>query len=152
MNSLEQSLTRIVLLTFPMHRVRRTLIAAVLVLYAAQVVGGRSMHLWQCSSCDDSHCSWHQHSGSHCCGQSSDCCKFHHASDETKQHKDKRPAHESSSCWVCQVLGQAQAKSLELEVTGSFRSPPEPAVAFFSRLFPVASACYFSRGPPASFA
>jgi len=138
-----------------MYCARRILITAVLLMYAAQVVGGRSIHLRQCSSCDDSHC------GLRLCGTSgfseqktTSCgCGFHqNSSDSNPDDGDdasKESGHDSTTCWVCQILGQAQEQPIEFEIADSLRSIPATPVQSSDCFFSVAPSAYHSRGPPA---
>ena len=97
---------------------RRSILAlAVLALYVVQLLGGRAVHWSLCSA------------GSPCCGANT---AEEHASEHLprarchggcdrclhREPSDGAPAdgkrHNSSKCWVCQVLAQAQERPLEL--------------------------------------
>ena len=151
---------QITALIYAMRFTRQILAVAVLGLYVAQVLGGRPMHLWQSSAgngtcCRDVHCqvssnhSRHHHRHPH--GH-----HHHHgrdAVDEQQPHghspigSDEQ--HEPSTCWVCQVLGQAQDKPIELGATISL-TVSAATVVDLPDFYPAASRTGFhSRAPPA---
>ena len=131
----------------------------ILALYVAQVLGGRAVHHWQClgderSCCGEAHCrtasaqSQQHHTHHH--------CHCHHARDtgnEQQEHGEESPGnnrrHDSSTCWVCQVLGQSQDKPIELKTTISLAVTPV-SVAVLLDFYPSRSRSGFhSRAPPA---
>ena len=128
-----------------MYIVRPILIAAVFVLYGAHVLGGRAIHLWQCSTC--------------CAPVSSECrrsgscaCVFHNENEQGGDSQREGDDHDSSTCWICQVLGQAEEKPIDLEIAVS-RDRGSVSLVRRSRIYTSASrASYQSRGPPAMHA
>lgn len=137
-----------------MHSARRTLVTAVLLMYVAQVLGGRSMHLSQCAACDNSRCNWN-HEAPLCCSSQDGCrCSFPQ-SEREKQSDEEAPRpednpHDSSTCRICQTLGQAQVKPVLFEKIVSLRVSPEPVFQLSNCYVHLARTAYHSRGRPPS--
>ena len=144
-----------------MRSPRSVIAIALLAIYVAQVVGGRPLHLWQsatgqgscCSSTgchdglsgeelSDAHASAHHHDlDGHHHGQPGGC-------DPAGDESGDRHQHDSSNCWVCKVLGQAQDKPHVSPAVFSFAASPEAVVTrpfFFATL---SHAGFRSRAPP----
>ena len=136
----------------PVMQVTRQILAvAILALYVAQLVGGRSVHLWQCSA-SSSACSHDDH----CSNESQyhhphDDCHPEDASDEQQQDGDSpdNHQHDPSSCWVCNVLGQAQDKPLEAGTTISLAVSPARVVGLPEFYLSLSRSGFHSRAPPA---
>lgn len=135
-----------------MHTNRRIVAFLILALYVAQVLSGRALHLWLCS--DGGGCgahdwtSWilsHQHHHCHC---------HHHPGngiEQQRRHEDSPnndERHDSSTCWVCQVLGQAQDKPIELESTISFAVSLAVVVVLPDSYPSPSHSGFHSRAPP----
>lgn len=139
-----------------MRFTRRLIAVAFLALYAGQVVGGLPVHLWQHLSgtcCGEGHCpaasnhsrQHHHHEG-----------RCHHQSEDAEDEQQdgghspgKNRPHDSSTCSVCQVLGQAQDTPVDLETTVSLAVSPA-TVSVLPEFYPFPSRSGFrSRAPPA---
>jgi len=141
-----------------MRFARQIIAVATLASYLALVVGGEAMHLWQCTAKSGSCCAEPRQEARSCHPHHSHGdCRPHTAdhaaaSPANENHEDEQPRghgeHDAANCWVCQVLGQAQDKAVELAALTS--SPLLSAVRVdVPDFFPVASRSGFhSRAPP----
>lgn len=84
---------------------RRIIAVAVLALYFTQVMGGRAIHLRWCSS-----------GASSCCGDTlhHPHCQHGNERERDEDFPGKKNRNDSSKCRVCQVLGQAVDRPLEV--------------------------------------
>jgi len=138
-----------------MRRTRQLISLAVLALYAAQVLGGQVLHFLQCSSdaalCCELRCCDLGLSDRHCVLDGDLHDHYHGDADHESSSGTGAPRkpHESSNCWVCQVLGQAQDQAPSVELVASERLPssPQPLVAEY---YPtLGHSGFHSRAPPA---
>jgi hypothetical protein len=141
-----------------MRFARQILVVAILALYVAQVVGGRAVHLGQHlagsgSCCGEAHCrtaSTHSRQHDHPHGY----CHRHGENGDDEQQQDghspgKNRQHDSSTCWVCQILGQAQDKPLDLETTVFLAVSPVTVVVLPDFYPSTGRSGFQSRAPPA---
>ncbi len=101
-----------------MRSARQIVTVSVLLAYATFGVAGQALHLWQCSSAVDACCDFTQ------CESPADLLHVHadlwhgelacqHPDPQPENsHSDNQP-HDSSSCAVCHVLGQAQNNAFQ---------------------------------------
>ena len=155
-----------------MRFTRQILAIAILALYVAQGVGGRIVHLWQHSAgngscCGEAPCGistngistngistngistnlsyHHKHSRDHC---------HHHGEDGNHDHQrdghspGENQKHDSSTCWVCQVLGQAQDKPIELGAAVVLTAAPATVVALPDFCPSPSRSGFRTRAPP----
>ena len=134
-----------------MRLTRQIFAVAILALYIAQMVGGRVV------------CSW-QHSGNGSCCSNVDCetatnRSYHHDGEDCnhdRQQDGPSPGenrqHDSSTCWVCQVLNQAQNKPIELEATVVLAVAPVTAVVLPDFCLAPGRSGFQSRAPPVIWA
>ena len=137
---------------------RQNLALALLALYVTQVVSGRPLHLWQCCSAVNSSCC----RGVHCQTSPNQRPHLHHhhvhchdrarnAIDERQQESQppkKNGKHDPSTCWICQVLGQAQDKPIEMGISGVLAMSPATEVVL-PEFYPSPGRFGFhSRAPP----
>jgi len=78
-------------------------------------VGAEPLHLWQVSGCGEA-CRADSHRAS--TDRYDDSCDHtHHGSQKTEHAPPQREQHDSSSCSVCRILGQAQDKVVPASLT-----------------------------------
>ena len=132
-----------------MRFLRRYFPAVMLALYLLQVVGAKPLHIWECSEGSAS-CEAVGNTSSHL---HADCqhplptteSEERDGSGHTPQHHHE---HDSSSCWVCDVLGQAQSHSSEVTVDLPFTVAPAFVVAEADFLPAPSPYGFQSRAPP----
>ena len=123
---------------------RQFSVLAFLALYAAQIVGGRAVHLWQCSAgAPCTHHATHHHAHDDC---------HHHAKHGEGKDNDDEPVaphqHDQSKCQICQILGQAQDKPLELRAV-ALAQIIEATEVVLAEFYPSLGRSGFrSRAPP----
>ena len=132
---------------------RPIFLIALVTIYLGRVMCGETLHLLTCS---DDHLSCANHHEAHAgdCGSpdlgSKGCCDGHH---HDEQHDQDNPAekhhHDSTDCWVCQVLGQAETETISIDSTVSVE--PIASITYPNRILylNIGPAAIRARGPPA---
>ncbi len=146
-----------------MRFARKLLSLTVLTLYVVQLLGGQAVHRWQCAS-DFGRCCPDSCSTEDCCTQSHGVCTAvagaahcpHDHAPHVRHHGPQRhndapvdKRHDPVRCWICKVLGQAQAGPFTLawDSVRAIASIPDAAA---SALYPSPDDYGFRvRAPPA---
>jgi len=133
-----------------MRSARRFFTSVALASYVLLAVGAAPLHFWQVGGCGEScHADFADTAAStHHIG-SEVCDHAHHGSEEPDHPAPPREQHDSSKCFVCRILGQAQDKVVPPSLTTS-----DDVVATVSSVLPdffpePCSLGFLSRGPPA---
>jgi len=89
---------------------------------------GEAIHLAECSlNHDGCSTSTHRPSAAHKPQEpsSSSCCVNHTDNKRRNQESSgEHSQHDSSNCWVCQVLGQAQSQAIVIDIPASAEVAP----------------------------
>lgn len=108
------------LTAFAMRSDRLLFTSALLISYLLLAVGAEPLHLWQEGGCGDACHAGHTLTLTHAHDAVGDHCEeAEHGSQESEDSAPHREQHDSSECFVCQVLGQAQDKVIPASLTFS---------------------------------